>query len=62
MGADAELEACGFDGGEIGARQILLAEMHEVGAEIDRLTPIVVDDELAAVGRHNFECSRNLGS
>ena len=51
MGADAELDAGGFDGAEIGAGKVLLAEMHEVRAEADRFAPIVVDDELAAMRR-----------
>ena len=32
MRADAELDVRGADGGEIGAGEILLAEMDEVGA------------------------------
>ena len=35
--------------GNVGADEIALAEMHEVRAKIDRFTPIVVDDELAAM-------------
>ena len=35
---------------EIGACQILLAEMHEARAGVDGLLPIVVDHELAAMG------------
>ena len=61
MRADADPDACGFDRGDVGADEIALAEMHEAGAKIDRLTPIVVDDELAAMGRRKFEGSRNLG-
>src|SRR5262245_15362544 len=34
--------------------------MHEVGAEADRFAPIVVDDELAAMRRSNFERFRDL--
>ena len=45
MRADADPDAGGFDGGDVGAGEILLAEMHEAGAEFDRLAPIVVDDE-----------------
>ena len=61
MRADAELDACGFDRGDVGAGEVALAEMYVVGAKIDRLSPIVVDDELAVMGRRKFERSRNLG-
>ena len=61
MRADADPDACGFDRGNVGTDEVALAEMHEAGAKIDRFTPIVVDDELAAMGRRKFEGSRNLG-
>ena len=51
MGADAELDAGSFDGAEVGAGKVSLAEMHEVRAEADRFAPIVVNDELAAMRR-----------
>ncbi len=51
MRADADLHARGPDGGEVGGGQVLLAEMHEAGAEFDRRAPIVVDHQLAAIVR-----------
>ena len=35
--------------------------MHEVRAEADRLTPVIVDDELTAMRRRKFERLRDLG-
>jgi outer membrane protein assembly factor BamB len=61
VGADAELDAGSFDGAEVGAGKVSLAEMHEVRAEADRFAPIVVDDELTAVRRIKFERLRDLG-
>jgi len=49
VGADADPHAGAPNGGKIGARQVLLAEMHEVRSRCDGLAPIVVDHELAAM-------------
>ena len=49
MRGNAEAHAGGLDGGDIGGGEILLTEMHIVGTGVDRLAPVVVDDELAAV-------------
>ncbi len=35
--------------GQVGGGEVLLAQVHEVGAGVERLAPVVVDDELAAV-------------
>lgn len=51
MGAESELQPGGTDGAEIGLGKILLAQMDEVAALLDRQTPKVVDDQLAAMGR-----------
>ena len=59
--ADADPDAGGSDRAEIGAREVSLAEMHEVGAKLDRLAPIIVDDKLAAMGRRNLKRARDLG-
>ncbi len=45
----------GLDGGEIGGGQILLAQMDVVGAQLERLAPVVVDDQLAAVAPAQLE-------
>jgi hypothetical protein len=42
--ADAEPNTLGLDGDEISRSQILLAEMDIVGAQLQRLAPVVVDD------------------
>src|SRR5439155_638163 len=60
VGADAELDARGSDGVEVGADKVALAEMHEIRAEADRFAPIVVDYELTAMRRSNFERLRDL--
>ena len=60
MCADADLDIRSSDSAEIGGDEVLLAEMHEVRAEVDRLAPIVVDDELAAMHRAESDCSLDL--
>lgn len=62
MGADADLETCTPDGGKIGVRQVLLAEMHQTCSSLDGLAPIVVDDQLAAMISAERESPFDLGA
>ena len=50
MRRDAEAEARAADGGKIGRIEIALAEMDEVAAGVDGMTPVIIDDELRAGG------------
>src|SRR6476646_1227249 len=61
MRADTEFDAGRFDGVEVRDGEVSLTEMWEVGTEIDRLAPIVVDHELAAMGRCGGERLCDLG-
>src|SRR6478672_10824007 len=60
MRADTELDAGRSDGVEVSAGEVSLAEMYEVGTEVDRLTPIVVDHELATLRRSHSKGSCDL--
>ena len=60
MGADAEPNTLGFDRTHIGGCQVLLAEMHVIGAQLDGLAPVVVHDQLAAVARANLQAVADL--
>ena len=62
MGADADLHVCGSDGGKVRFRQILLAEMDEARARVDRFAPIVVDHELATMRGAERDCFFDLGA
>src|SRR5262245_44792931 len=62
MRADADLEPRRSDRGKFGSRQILLAEMDEVRALIDRLPPIVVDHQLASMRGAKPNRRFNLGA
>src|SRR5262249_46641470 len=61
MSADAQLDPRGLDGAEVRAGEVSLAEMHEFGAEIDGLAPIVIDHELAAKRFGGRERTLDLG-
>ncbi len=47
-GRDAEPDAAGADRRNVGAVEVLLAEMHEIRAGLDGGAPMVVDHELRA--------------
>jgi hypothetical protein len=52
MGADAQAQAAGVDGGQVRAGQrvqVFLAHMDAVGAGVDGFAPVVVDEQ-AGVG------------
>ena len=50
MGGKAELQSGTANCLEIGVGKILLAEMDEIAALLDGELPVVVDDELGAMG------------
>jgi len=49
MGRDAKPHTGAADRGEISRIEIALAEMDERAARVDRLLPIIIDDELGAM-------------
>ncbi len=60
MSADPDPDIGGADGGEVCALQILLAEMNEIGTKLDRLLPMIVDDENAPMPFCNEKRLLNL--
>ena len=62
VGADAEARALAMDQGHVGTGQILLAEMDIVRAQLQRLAPVVVDDQLATGARADLEALGDLAA
>jgi hypothetical protein len=60
MRADSEPDAVGPDGCKIGGGQVLLAKVEVIGTEFDRLAPVVVDDQLAAMLRAYLQAFGDL--
>ena len=49
MGRDAEFYPCAADRTKVRRVEIALAEMDEIAAGVDRLSPMIIDDEFCAV-------------
>ena len=49
MRRDAEFYSRAADRGKVSRIEIALAEMDEIAAGVDRLPPIIIDDEFCAV-------------
>src|SRR3546814_6687808 len=61
MGAHPQPDPGAAQGGEVGAVEILLAEVHEAAALLDGEAPVVVHDELAAGGFAEVTGCADLG-
>ena len=48
MGAQAQAQPRLLDGGQVGAVEIFLAQVHPIGARIDGMLPMVVDEQQRA--------------
>ena len=61
MGRDPDPQPRPPDRGDVGAVKILLPQMDEIAAELDRLAPVVVDDQRCAMFAAQLAAERDLG-
>src|SRR5690606_4994518 len=60
VGGNADLDPASLQRLHVGGRQILLAEMNIVGAQLECFAPVVVHNELAIMPDAHLHASRNL--